>query len=106
MVGIRANAPRIAHLVNESLMLVTALNPYIGYDKAAHAAKNAHKLVRPVLSLPVTGTALTRLIPLLWQGISLKQSVLDLGYLDADTFDRVVRAEQMISPEHYAAPNK
>lgn len=41
--GMQANRDKIKSIVNESLMLVTALNPYIGYDKAAYIAKNAHK---------------------------------------------------------------
>jgi fumarate hydratase class II len=56
-------------------MLVTALNPHIGYDKAAHVAKNAHK-----------------------QNISLRQSAVDLGYLTEDEFDRLVIPEEMTHP--------
>lgn len=58
VVGIKANTDRITKLLNESLMLVTALNPHIGYDKAAGIAKKAHK-----------------------EGTTLKQSALSLGYL-------------------------
>jgi len=57
------------------LMLVTALNPYIGYDNAAKVAKNAHK-----------------------QGISLKQSAIDLGLLTAEEFDKYVKPEEMTHP--------
>jgi fumarate hydratase class II len=85
VLGIKANEERIKFLVNQSLMLVTALNPYIGYDKAAQAAKNAHK-----------------------KNISLKQSVLELGFLSVEKFDEVVKAEHMIAPEVYktAEPKK
>ncbi len=71
--GIEPAEARIAELVGKSLMLVTALNPVIGYDNAAKAAKNAHK-----------------------KGITLKESVLELGLLDAAKFDEVVRPEKMI----------
>ena len=57
--GLEANTNRIDELMNNSLMLVTALNPYIGYDKAAQIAKNAHK-----------------------KGLTLKQSALELGHLN------------------------
>jgi fumarate hydratase class II len=59
VVGIKANKPKIEKLLNESLMLVTALNPYIGYDKAASIAKTAHK-----------------------EGTTLKEAALKLGYLN------------------------
>ncbi len=72
-VGIEPAEARIAELVGKSLMLVTALNPVIGYDNAAKAAKNAHK-----------------------KGITLRESVLELGLLDAAKFDEVVRPEKMI----------
>ncbi len=75
---IKADAKRINQLMNDSLMLVTALNPYIGYDKAAAAAKKAHK-----------------------EGTTLKQSVLTLGYLTSEQFDQYVRPEQMVGPEKY-----
>ena len=58
VVGIEANKENIKKIMNESLMLVTALNPHIGYDKAAAIAKKAHK-----------------------EGLTLKQSALKLGYL-------------------------
>jgi fumarate hydratase class II len=75
VVGIEANTKRINQLLNESLMLVTALNPYIGYDKAAEVAKNAHK-----------------------KGISLKQSALEKGYLTEEQFNQWVKPENMLGP--------
>ncbi|KAJ1556710.1 hypothetical protein HK405_002062, partial [Cladochytrium tenue] len=75
VVGIQANKPRIDTLLHESLMLVTALNPYIGYDNAAKAAKKAHK-----------------------EGTSLKQATVALGLLTPEEFDKYVRPEQMIGP--------
>jgi fumarate hydratase, class II len=76
VVGIVANEERIASLRDESLMLVTALNPHIGYDNAAKIAKNAHK-----------------------KGLSLKASSLELGLLTAEQFDAWVRPEDMITPK-------
>jgi fumarate hydratase class II len=73
--GIEANRQRINALLNESLMLVTALNPHIGYDKAAAAAKKAHK-----------------------EGSTLKASVLSLGYATSEQFDAWVRPEKMLGP--------
>ncbi len=78
VVGIEANRKRIETLMNESLMLVTALNPYIGYDKAAQTAKKAHK-----------------------EGTSLKEAARALGYVSLEDFDRIVRPEKMIGPEPY-----
>ncbi|CAM5456264.1 class II fumarate hydratase [Thauera mechernichensis] len=72
-VGIEANRARITELVERSLMLVTALNPHIGYDKAAQIAKKAHK-----------------------EGSSLREAALALGYLSADDFDRWVNPTRMI----------
>lgn len=72
-VGIEPNRERIAQLLNESLMLVTALNTHIGYDKAAEIAKKAHK-----------------------EGLTLKASALALGYLTEAEFDRWVRPEEMV----------
>ncbi len=74
-VGIEPNHERIADYVKNSLMLVTALNPHIGYDKAAKIAKKAHK-----------------------EGTSLKDAALALGYLSSGDFDRWVRAEDMTHP--------
>jgi len=72
-VGIEPNLERIEKLMRDSLMLVTALNPHIGYAKAAAIAKNAHK-----------------------QGITLKESALALGHLTAAQFDQWVRPEEMV----------
>ncbi|VYU58532.1 class II fumarate hydratase [Metakosakonia massiliensis] len=72
-VGIEPNRERIDQLLNESLMLVTALNTHIGYDKAAEIAKKAHK-----------------------EGLTLKASALALGYLTEDEFDSWVRPESMV----------
>jgi len=73
--GITANRERIAELVQRSLMLVTALNPHIGYDKAAEVAKKAHA-----------------------EGKSLKEAAVALGYLSSEEFDRWVRPEAMVGP--------
>lgn len=59
-------------------MLVTALNPHIGYDKAAAIAKNAHK-----------------------KGLTLKQSALELGHLTEEEFDKYVVPEDMLGPKEY-----
>ena len=75
MVGIEANKEQISKLMNESLMLVTALNPHIGYDKAAKIAKTAHK-----------------------NGTTLKQEALNLGYLTEEQFQEWVRPENMLGP--------
>ncbi len=75
IVGIEADENRIETLLNESLMLVTALAPSIGYDKAAEVAKNAHL-----------------------KGTTLKASALELGYVTEAEFDRVVRPEDMVHP--------
>ena len=72
-VGIEPNRERIDQLLNESLMLVTALNTHIGYDKAAEIAKKAHK-----------------------EGLTLKNAALALGYLSAEEFDRWVRPQDMV----------
>ncbi|XP_046664892.1 fumarate hydratase, mitochondrial-like [Homalodisca vitripennis] len=74
--GIEANKDRISKLLHESLMLVTALNPHIGYDKAAKIAKTAHK-----------------------EGATLKQTALKLGYLTEEEFDKWVRPEDMLGPK-------
>ncbi|KAI9364455.1 fumarate hydratase precursor rhizopus oryzae [Zopfochytrium polystomum] len=75
VVGIQPNIPRIESILKESLMLVTALNPYIGYDNAAKAAKKAHK-----------------------EGTSLKDATVSLGLLTPEQFDEYVRPEKMIGP--------
>jgi fumarate hydratase, class II len=72
-VGIEPNRVRINQLLNESLMLVTALNTHIGYDKAAEIAKKAHK-----------------------EGLTLKASALALGYLTEAEFDSWVRPQEMV----------
>ena len=72
-VGIEPNRERIAELVDRSLMLVTALNTHIGYDKAAQIAKKAHK-----------------------DGSSLREAALALGHVTAEQFDAWVRPEQMV----------
>ncbi|WJD48386.1 class II fumarate hydratase [Enterobacter sp. PGRG2] len=71
--GIEPVRSRIDQLLNESLMLVTALNTHIGYDKAAEIAKKAHK-----------------------EGLTLKDAALALGYLTAEEFDSWVRPESMV----------
>ena len=73
--GIELNRERIDHYLNDSLMLVTALNQHIGYDNAAKIAKNAHK-----------------------KGISLKESAVELGLLTAEKFDELVKPEEMTHP--------
>jgi fumarate hydratase class II len=74
--GIEANRARIAELMERSLMLVTALAPHIGYDKAAQIAKEAHK-----------------------NGGTLRETALALGHVTAEQFDQWVRPENMIRPE-------
>jgi fumarate hydratase, class II len=71
--GIVPNMARIDQLMRDSLMLVTALNPHIGYEKAAAIAKNAHK-----------------------KGINLKESAIALGHLTAEQFDQWVKPEEMV----------
>jgi fumarate hydratase class II len=74
--GLQADDTRIDKLMRESLMLVTALAPEIGYDNATKVAKTAHK-----------------------NGTTLKQEAIALGYVDAETFERVVRPENMVGPK-------
>lgn len=74
-VGIEANLVNINKYLNDSLMLVTALNPYIGYEKAALIAKTAHK-----------------------NGTTLKQEAINLGILTENEFDSYVKPENMIKP--------
>ena len=73
--GIAPNRPRIAQLLRESLMLVTALNPHIGYDNAAKIAKKAHA-----------------------EGTTLREAAVALGLLTGERFDEIVRPEDMIGP--------
>jgi fumarate hydratase, class II len=74
--GIKPNRERIAELVDRSLMLVTALSPSIGYDRAAEIAKKAHH-----------------------DGTTLKEAGVALGYLSEEEYDREVRPERMVRPE-------
>jgi fumarate hydratase class II len=73
--GIEPDESRIAELLARSLMLVTALNPHIGYDKSAEIAKKAHR-----------------------EGTTLKAAALALGYVTAEEFDAWVRPERMVGP--------
>jgi fumarate hydratase class II len=73
--GIELNREQIGQNLKDSLMLVTALNPHIGYDKAAQVAKNAHK-----------------------KGISLRESTVELGFLTGEDFDKFVKPEEMTHP--------
>ena len=75
VVGIKANKERIKHLLDMSLMLVTALTPKIGYDKAAQVAKTAHK-----------------------NGTTLREEAVKLGFVTEKEFDELVRPEKMIGP--------
>jgi fumarate hydratase class II len=74
--GIEANRDRIAELVDRSLMLVTALNPKIGYDNAARVAKKAHE-----------------------EGITLKEAAVALKLLTAEEFEELVRPDKMARPK-------
>ncbi|XP_066026577.1 fumarate hydratase, mitochondrial-like [Pocillopora verrucosa] len=76
IVGIQANVDRINQLRDESLMLVTALNPHIGYDNAAKIAKKAHK-----------------------EGTTLKEAAISLGLLTEEQFAQWVRPEDMLGPK-------
>lgn len=75
IVGVSANVERIDEMLNRSLMLVTALNKYIGYDNAAKIAKNAHK-----------------------KHITLRESAIELGLVSGEDFDAWVQPQSMISP--------
>ncbi|MOA18778.1 Fumarate hydratase class II [compost metagenome] len=74
-IGITPNEGRIAELVQRSLMLVTALNPHIGYDKAAYIAKKAHR-----------------------EGSSLREAAVASGHLTGEQFDAWVVPQQMVGP--------
>lgn len=76
VVDLQADRDRIETLMRESLMLVTALAPEIGYDNATKVAKTAHK-----------------------NKTTLKHEAIELGFVDAETFDRVVRPENMVGPK-------
>ncbi|PHH76204.1 hypothetical protein CDD80_1727 [Ophiocordyceps camponoti-rufipedis] len=80
MAGLRANEDRIGSIMHESLMLVTCLNPKIGYDMASKVAKNAHK-----------------------KGLTLKQSALELEALTEAEFDELVKPELMIGPKRHVS---
>ena len=73
--GIEADRERIDELLHKSLMLVTALSPHIGYDRAAQVAHEAFK-----------------------KGTTLKEMAVDLGYVTEEEFDRMVRPELMVKP--------
>jgi fumarate hydratase class II len=73
VIGIEPNRERLQENLEGSLMLVTALNPHIGYDNAAKIAKTAHKT-----------------------GKTLKETAIELGLLTAEQFDRWVRPEKMV----------
>jgi fumarate hydratase class II len=73
--GIQANETRIRELMERSLMLVTALAPHIGYDKAAAIAKAAHK-----------------------NGSTLREEAIRLRHLSGEDFDRLVRPDRMVRP--------
>ena len=75
VIGIEPNEENIANHLKNSLMLVTALNPHIGYDNAAKIAKQAHS-----------------------QGITLKEAALQLKLLSEEEFERYVRPQDMIAP--------
>jgi len=76
VVGLKPNLEQLRRYVNESLMLVTALAPHIGYDKAAQVAKKAHA-----------------------EGKTLRQVAVELGFLKGEEFDKIVRPEKMLGPE-------
>ena len=76
VVGIEPNRKRLQSIMNESLMLVTALNPHIGYDNAAKIAKLAHK-----------------------EGSTLKEAALKLELLTEEQFNEIVRPEKMLGPK-------
>ena len=76
VVVIEADEERISKLMWESLMLVTALAPEIGYDNATKVAKTAHR-----------------------NGTTLKEEAINLGLCDSETFDRVVQPKDMLGPK-------
>ena len=71
--GIRANREKMAHNLHNSLMLVTALNPYIGYENAAKTAKKAFN-----------------------ENISLREACISLGFLSVEEFDKIFHPEEMV----------
>jgi fumarate hydratase class II len=74
--GIEPDHERIRQHLEQSLMLVTALTPLLGYDRGAEIAKKAHR-----------------------EGLTLKEAAVALGYLTAEDFDRHVRPERMVTPQ-------
>lgn len=76
VIGIRPNLAKIKEHVDQSLMLVTALNQVIGYDKAAKIAKKAYE-----------------------ENLTLREAAIDLGFLSGEEFDQAVQPEQMIKPD-------
>ena len=74
--GIEPDRERIRQHLERSLMLVTALTPRLGYDRAAEIAKKAHR-----------------------EGLTLREAALALGYLTAEEFDRYARPERMVGPQ-------
>jgi len=76
LVGIKPNKKRIDKLMEDSLMLVTALTPIIGYDKAAKIAKNAHK-----------------------NGTTIREEAVKLGFVDEKTFEKIVNPKKMVTPK-------
>ncbi|MGD1943466.1 MAG: hypothetical protein ACFB0G_19400 [Leptolyngbyaceae cyanobacterium] len=76
VVGLEPNRDQMQHFLKNSLMLVTALNPAIGYDKAAQVAKKAYA-----------------------ENTTLRAACLELGFLSGDEFDRYVRPEAMTHPQ-------
>lgn len=76
IVGVKANEARIKSLMEQSLMLVTALAPVIGYDNATTIAKTAHK-----------------------NGTTLREEAINLGFVTAEDYDRIVKPEKMIAPK-------
>ena len=77
VVGIEANEDRIDELLHGSLMLVTALNPHVGYDNASKIAKMAHK-----------------------EGLTLKEAAIKSGFLTGEEFDLWIKPEEMTGPKH------
>ena len=76
IIGLKADNARIEKLLQDSLMLVTALAPKIGYDHATLVAKSAHK-----------------------NGTTLKEEALKLGFVDEQSFDKIVKPENMVGPK-------
>ena len=75
LAGLEPDEEKIEQFLNDSLMLVTALNPHIGYENAAKIAKNAHE-----------------------KGTTLRESAVETGILSGEEFDRLVKPEEMTKP--------